>query len=118
MPKNLAERFDDYEAQANSNRDRVKGLANEIKAIQEENTSLHCFCFDHLITIYKHLSACNVKTRESLHLILTMHRDEQRLNVHLHKLVQHLEALLGQLSLPLRSTKVENESNATRDQGS
>ena len=77
MPKNLAERFDDYEAQANGNCDELKGLADNIKAIWEENTSLHRFCFDHLINIYEHLSAHDLKTRESLQLILTMHQDEQ-----------------------------------------
>ena len=112
MPKNLAERFDQYEAEPNSNCDDLKGLTDDIKNIWEENTSLCHFCFDQLVNMYKHLSTCDLKTRESLQLILTMHWDEQQLNAHLCESIQCLEALLGQPSLSLCSTQNEAESNA------
>lgn len=46
-----------------------------------------------------------------------MHWDEQQLNAHLHKSVQHLEALLGQPPFPLHSTQHENQLPAAETKG-
>ena len=101
VPKDLIGRFDQYETQANSSREELKELAKEVAVLRAENNTVRCFFTDRLLNIYENLSIRDVETTEALRTILTLHRDEHRLNQQLREAMNRLETLIGQ---PLSQT--------------
>ena len=57
MPKELADRFDQYETAGNSNREELRELAQEVAALRAENNSLHRFVSDFLLQMHEVLDA-------------------------------------------------------------
>lgn len=71
-------------------------MAQEVVALRAENNTVRRFFTDRLVHLYENMSARDVQTTEALRTILTLHRDEHRLNQHLREAMNRLEALLGQ----------------------
>ena len=103
MPKELAQKFDEYETQANSHCKELKELAKEVVALRSQNLAVCWFCTECLITMYKKMTTCDAKTTEALCLILTMHRNKACLNMNFCQAIHQLEALVGQPPAPLPS---------------
>ena len=96
VPKDLAKCFDLYETQANSNQEQLKEMSQQIDVLHSESNTIHQFCMDWLLTIYKTLMARDVKTATAFWSILTMHHGKQTLNCHVCDTVAQLETTVGQ----------------------
>lgn len=114
MPKELAEKFNQYEMQANAHREELKELAEEVVALQSQNLAVCQFCAECLVSMYKKVTTHDAKTTKALCLILTMHWDKSCLNINLCEAIHWLEALVSQPLVPLPpSTNPNNDhSNA------
>lgn len=134
VPKDMADRFDRYETEVNTNREELKELAQKVAALTAENHTLRHFCSDRLFNMYEALSTRDVETTEALRTILTIQHEEHRLNQRHLEATNRLEVLLRQpLSTALNqadallgplpplpvspSSQSENRSNAAGTAG-
>ena len=71
-------------------------MSQQIDVLHSESNTIHQFCMDWLLTIYKTLMARDVKTATAFWSILTMHHGKQTLNCHVCDTVAQLETTVGQ----------------------
>lgn len=96
VPKDLAERFDQYENQANSNREELKEMAQQLAALRSENSTLQRYFADRLVAMYENLARRDVGITEALRVMLTFNSREQAQSAHFRDEIVRLEALLRQ----------------------
>ena len=92
----MADRFERYETEANTNREELKELAQKVEALRAENTTLRRFCSNRLFNMYEVLSTRDVEITKALRTVLTIQHEEHRLNQHHVEAMNQLEILLRQ----------------------
>lgn len=95
IPKDLLERFERYETEANTSREELRELSQEVAALRAENNSVRRFCADRLCHVYETLGARDSETIEAFRSLASIHHEEHSLNAHLREAMEKVEALLG-----------------------
>jgi hypothetical protein len=112
----LVERFDRYELEANTNREELKELTQQVAAIKAENDSLRRFVTGRLFKIYEVLNTRDVETTAVVRNLLTMQHEDQAINQRHLETTTRLEALLSRqplgAALPASTPPNEHDPNA------
>jgi hypothetical protein len=99
MPIELVERFDQYEAAANTQREELKELVKEVAALKAEKHTLARFFGEKLLKVYEVLGTRDTETNEAVRSLLAMHQVDQRLYQQHAESVNRVEGFLARQSL-------------------